>query len=286
MRRWHDARGFTLVEMLVVIGIIAVLVAIIFPTFTTAREKSRQARCRTNLMQLVTQLKVYRTDYGLYPSAWAWDSDPATGWVVGVWYNYHDGYERYEGGVSALYPDYIQDRNLLICPDDKDVKIRKEEATSKVYSSYNGTVDFSNWSITGALYNYYGYTYVADSTNGASDGYEEITAPLHTSGGPQVPPGWMDIDSNSVPDWLQTQSLRWGHFPALSNPHAPDSTIVTHCRCHRQFYSEERQRDVVVRLNGESETVEVAGMETPHSSWVTDWNAGATEVAPWVHQSF
>lgn len=272
MHRWHNSRGFTLIEMLVVIGIIAVLVAIIFPVFTTAREKARQARCRTNLSQLVTQLKQFRRDHGFYPPS--------------PWYDAAAG--KYKGGFSDLYPDYIQDKNLLICPDDKAVKVLKKEAKDRVYSSYNGVAaDPANgdWTLTERLYNYYGYTYVANNDadppviiNGWSDGYEVV--PASPPPPPIVPgavPGFMDTDPHDgFPDWLAYHGLSWQHLPCLASTHAPDNTIVTHCICHREFYSEDRQRDVIVRLNGESDTVEVSMMKEPDNSGV----------APWVHQNF
>jgi len=56
-------RGFTLTEMLTVIAIMAILMALLFPVFSTTREKARQNACLTNLKQVGTALTAYAQDY-------------------------------------------------------------------------------------------------------------------------------------------------------------------------------------------------------------------------------
>lgn len=55
--------GFTLIELLVVISIIAILAAILFPTFGKAREKARQTKCLGNLQQMATALLLWAQDH-------------------------------------------------------------------------------------------------------------------------------------------------------------------------------------------------------------------------------
>ncbi|MDR3711004.1 MAG: DUF1559 domain-containing protein [Capsulimonadaceae bacterium] len=55
--------GFTLIELLIVIAIIAILAAILFPVFATAREKSRQASCASNLRQMGLATLQYVQDF-------------------------------------------------------------------------------------------------------------------------------------------------------------------------------------------------------------------------------
>lgn len=56
-------RGFTLIELLVVIAIIAVLAALMFPTFAQARETARLTTCTSNLRQIGMAVTQYVADF-------------------------------------------------------------------------------------------------------------------------------------------------------------------------------------------------------------------------------
>ncbi|MCX8052710.1 MAG: type II secretion system protein GspG [Armatimonadetes bacterium] len=61
-------RGFTLVELLVVIVVLAVLAAIVLPKFMNSSTRSKEAALRSDLKLLRNAIALFQADTGLYPS--------------------------------------------------------------------------------------------------------------------------------------------------------------------------------------------------------------------------
>jgi type II secretion system protein G len=61
-------KGFTLIELMIVVAIIAILASILIPSFLKARAQAQLSGCEANLKNMATALEMYNTDYAVYPS--------------------------------------------------------------------------------------------------------------------------------------------------------------------------------------------------------------------------
>lgn len=103
---WKPTSGFTLVELLVVIGIIVLLLAISIPIATRLTAGNRAMSCETHLHKIHQALRMYRLDEGSFPP---YVYDPSTSQVLG------------RGLLALMDTGYITARSTLRCPlDDLD----------------------------------------------------------------------------------------------------------------------------------------------------------------------
>lgn len=99
--------AFTLLELLVVLAIIAILVAIIVPSLSKARENSRRSICLSNLKQIGISATMYADDHnGAFPSAVNAASDGNSNIETA---NQLDKWGR-------LFPQYINEIQIFYCP--------------------------------------------------------------------------------------------------------------------------------------------------------------------------
>src|SRR5215210_3064458 len=92
-RRARARAAFTLVELLVVIGIIAILIAILLPALQQARRQAYQVQCASNMKQIATGLLMYIADNkGTHPPAMVADSSTNGGANTDPTNPYPDGW--------------------------------------------------------------------------------------------------------------------------------------------------------------------------------------------------
>ncbi|MFZ4395235.1 MAG: type II secretion system protein [Kiritimatiellia bacterium] len=107
--------GFTLVEMLAVIFIIAILVSTLAVGVSKMKSLARQADCKSSMRQLGAAVLIYRSDNGGSNPAW----------------------------LSCLYPNYVDDLHLFVCRSDKSIPrgtgTSRPPPVPKLTDSYDAT---------------------------------------------------------------------------------------------------------------------------------------------------
>lgn len=85
---FNNKKGFTLIELMIVVAIIGILAAIAIPNFLSYQCKSKQAEAKTNLGAIANSMETYMAEYNTYATeakeaAWAADKNselPEIGW--------------------------------------------------------------------------------------------------------------------------------------------------------------------------------------------------------------
>lgn len=128
-RRTPRCAAFTLVELLVVISIIALLMAILIPSLSKARDQSKVAVCLSNLRQIGIAIHTYADQYNgaiprgptdpipYYPSQ-GWDE-----WATNqVWIGEKNAWQ----GLGAILQTEMAQPRAIFCPADDSADPREE----------------------------------------------------------------------------------------------------------------------------------------------------------------
>jgi len=126
-------RAFTLVELLVVIGIIALLIAILMPALSRAREQTQRVSCMSNMRQLGLAMMMYVGDNkGTFPFA-------AVSPLPEDWIYWHAGRNRDEAPLVKYHGGRYNEK-LYRCPSD----VVENRRTQTLGLDFSYTV---NWNI-------------------------------------------------------------------------------------------------------------------------------------------
>lgn len=273
--------AFTLVEMLVVIAIIGILAAILFPAFSRARESARQTNCASNLHQIGLAVQQYYQDTKRYPDSML-DLLPES-----TEYDASTTSDAVPQGAAATPTativrgtGYLKGgTDTLICPNDEPTDrpkssygaLTKSPAPPYTATGLPTTADAGRY-----VFNFYGYRkdgFILSSPDGvAKEVGTGTTQPLLNN--PAAP---YDV-TNPL-----TNPVKY----SLSNRYAPSSTIITHCVYHRPQTANDLAlptdlyqtpttvpgdgtgaRDIVLRLDLTAKAVDVSTWNMPQSATV------------------
>lgn len=122
-------QGFTLVELLVVIGIISVLISLLLPSLNKARQAANTVQCASNMRQLAQANTMWSNERGGYSIKAYFNAGPITGdwWTAPFgepiggtpsWYLDSNDTAWCADWYSALNTRYLRAKKLFLCPND------------------------------------------------------------------------------------------------------------------------------------------------------------------------
>jgi prepilin-type N-terminal cleavage/methylation domain-containing protein len=156
--------AFTLVELLVVIGIIAILIALLLPALNRARQQSNTIACQSNMRQIYNCMILYETDYGGWCMPCYYQLPSPSTVEVDWWMAPLLGQELYKSNVDLSNDNLMNVNNLILeqgilrCPSQD----HSSDPNAAAQSAYPYLPYFGDY-----VYNYWFGILKSDGTNGS-----------------------------------------------------------------------------------------------------------------------
>jgi len=159
-------RGFTLVELLVVIAIIGVLVGLLLPAVQAARESARQSQCGNNIKQWALGMQTYHDTYGALPlGATDYPCTKHT-WLPSMWafieqidlanrYDWSNGimlWPNVNNTTTKPIPVSVARLPIYYCPSDRPNAFETNATNQRTMARLNYATNSTQVVISGTTY--------------------------------------------------------------------------------------------------------------------------------------